>query len=57
MLVDFELLERSKEAAFVQDSAILQAVCLRSEIYIAEINDVLKVVVTNDLHDISGRES
>ncbi|KAH3696578.1 hypothetical protein DPMN_084054 [Dreissena polymorpha] len=57
LLVDFELLELSKEAAFVQESAILQAVCLGSEIYIAEINDVLKVLVTNDLHDISGRES
>ncbi|KAH3850148.1 hypothetical protein DPMN_092554 [Dreissena polymorpha] len=53
LLVDFELLELCKEAAFAQYSAILQAVCLKSEIYIA-INDVVYVLVTNDLHDISG---
>ncbi|KAH3818671.1 hypothetical protein DPMN_120393 [Dreissena polymorpha] len=37
LLVDFELLEVCNEAAFVQYSAILQAVCLKSEIYIADI--------------------
>ncbi|KAH3800308.1 hypothetical protein DPMN_153941 [Dreissena polymorpha] len=57
LLVDFELLELSKEAAFVQYSAILQAVCLESGINIAEINDVVNVLVTNDLHDTSGRAS
>ncbi|KAH3771245.1 hypothetical protein DPMN_172556 [Dreissena polymorpha] len=49
LLVDFELLEVCNEAAFVQYSAILQAVCLKSEIYIADINDVY-VLVTTDLH-------
>jgi hypothetical protein len=49
--VDFELLEVCNEAAFVQYSAILQAVCLKSEIYIADINDVY-VLVTTDLHMI-----
>ncbi|KAH3830578.1 hypothetical protein DPMN_103823 [Dreissena polymorpha] len=57
LLVDFELLELSKEAAFVQYSAILQAVCLESAIYIAETSDAVYVVVTNDLYDISGRTS
>ncbi|KAH3841604.1 hypothetical protein DPMN_115075 [Dreissena polymorpha] len=57
MLVDIEWLELSKEAAYVQYSAILQAVCLKSEIFIAEINDVVYVLVTNDLHDSSGRAS
>ncbi|KAH3723752.1 hypothetical protein DPMN_049546 [Dreissena polymorpha] len=57
LLKDFELLELPKEAAFVQYSAIMQAVCLESEIYLAEINDVVYVLVTNDLHAISGRAS
>jgi hypothetical protein len=52
LLVDFELLEVCNEAAFVQYSAILQAVCLKSEIYIADINDVVYVLVTTDLHMI-----
>ncbi|KAH3791951.1 hypothetical protein DPMN_145441 [Dreissena polymorpha] len=52
LLVDFELLEVCNEAAFVQYSAILQAVCLKLEIYIADINDVVYVLVTTDLHMI-----
>ncbi|KAH3816930.1 hypothetical protein DPMN_118455 [Dreissena polymorpha] len=52
LLVDFELLEVCNEAAFVQYSAILQAVCLKSEIYIADINDVVYVLVTTDMHMI-----
>ena len=50
--MDFELLEVCNEAAFVQYSAILQAVCLKLEIYIADINDVVYVLVTTDLHMI-----
>ncbi|KAH3799917.1 hypothetical protein DPMN_107564 [Dreissena polymorpha] len=52
LLVDFELLGVCNEAAFEQYSAILQAVCLKSEIYIADINDVVYVLVTTDLHMI-----
>ncbi|KAH3823337.1 hypothetical protein DPMN_125135 [Dreissena polymorpha] len=52
LLVDFELLEVCNEAAFVQYLAILQAVCLKSEIYIADINDVVYVLVPTDLHMI-----
>ncbi|KAH3721728.1 hypothetical protein DPMN_064676 [Dreissena polymorpha] len=57
LLVDFELLEVCNEAAFVQYSAILQAVCLKLEIYIADINDVVYVLVTTDLHMIPVGEN